>query len=47
MGIAIDKGYIRDVNVPISEYFPEILESSNQNLVQDLIIQQEIHICFQ
>lgn len=32
IGIAIDKGYIRDVNVPISEYFPEILESNNQNL---------------
>lgn len=32
IGIAIDKGYIRDVNIPISEYFPEILESNNQNL---------------
>lgn len=32
IGIAIDKGYIRDVNVLISEYFPEILESNNQNL---------------
>lgn len=32
IGISIDKGYIRDVNVPISEYFPEILESNNQNL---------------
>lgn len=32
IGIAIDKSYIRDVNVPISEYFPEILESNNQNL---------------
>ena len=37
IGIAIDKGYIRDVNVPISEYFPEILESNNQNLKEIII----------
>ena len=29
MGIAIDKGYIESVNVPISNYFPQILESGS------------------
>ena len=29
-GIAIDKGYIEGVNIPISTYFPQILESNNE-----------------
>lgn len=29
-GIAIDKGYIENVNVPISTYFPEILDSGSE-----------------
>ena len=29
-GIAIDKGYIEGVDVPISNYFPEILESGSE-----------------
>ena len=32
IGIAIDKGYIESVNTPISNYFPQILESNNQYL---------------
>ena len=31
-GIAIDKGYIENVNVPISNYFPQILESDSDYL---------------
>lgn len=34
IGIAIDKGYIESVNVPISEYFPQIEQSGNQSLKQ-------------
>ncbi len=30
IGIAIDKGYIESVNVPISNYFPQILESGSE-----------------
>lgn len=30
LGIAIDKGYIGGVDVPISTYFPQILESGNE-----------------
>lgn len=30
IGIAIDKGYIESVNVPISEYFPEIQNSNSE-----------------
>ena len=30
LGIAIDKGYIESVNVPISNYFPQILESGSE-----------------
>lgn len=30
VGIAIDKGYIEDVNVPISNYFPQILEYGSE-----------------
>lgn len=30
IGIAIDKGYIEGVNVPISTYFPQILESGSE-----------------
>lgn len=29
LGIAIDKGYIEGVNIPISTYFPQILESGS------------------
>lgn len=32
LGIAIDKGYIENVNVPISNYFPQILESDSDYL---------------
>ena len=32
MGIAIDKGYIENVNVPISNYFPQILDSDSDYL---------------
>ena len=32
LGIAIDKGYIENVNVPISNYFPRILESDSDYL---------------
>ena len=31
-GIAIDKGYIENVNVPISNYFPQILDSDSDYL---------------
>lgn len=34
MGIAIDKGYIEGVDTPISTYFPQVLESNNENLKQ-------------
>ena len=34
VGIAIDQGYIESVDVPISEYFPPILESDHTNLKQ-------------
>ncbi len=34
IGIAIDKGYIESVDVPISEYFPQILESDDTLLKQ-------------
>lgn len=37
IGIAIDKGYIKDVNVHISEYFPQIANSNNEYL-KDIII---------
>ena len=30
LGIAIDKGYIENVNVPISNYFPQILEMGSE-----------------
>ena len=30
MGIAIDQGYIESVNVPISNYFPQILETGSE-----------------
>ena len=30
LGIAIDKGYIEGVDVPISTYFPQILESGSE-----------------
>lgn len=30
LGIAIDKGYIESVNVPISAYFPQILDSGSE-----------------
>lgn len=30
LGIAIDKGYIEGVDVPISTYFPQILESDSE-----------------
>lgn len=30
IGIAIDKGYIESVNVPISTYFPQILDSGSE-----------------
>ena len=29
LGIAIDKGYIENVNIPISNYFPQIQESNS------------------
>lgn len=32
LGIAIDKGYIENVNVPISTYFPQIQESNSDYL---------------
>ena len=34
IGIAIDRGYIESVDVPISNYFPQILESDSQYLKQ-------------
>ncbi|BAE82138.1 serine hydrolase domain-containing protein [Desulfitobacterium hafniense] len=34
IGIAIDKGYIESVDVPIAEYFPQILESDDNRLKQ-------------
>lgn len=30
IGIAIDKGYIESVDVPLSTYFPQILESGSE-----------------
>ena len=30
MGVAIDQGYIESVNVPISNYFPQILEAGSE-----------------
>ncbi len=32
LGIAIDKGYIENVNIPISNYFPQIQESNSTYL---------------
>ena len=32
LGIAIDKGYIENVNIPISNYFPQILEANSEYL---------------
>lgn len=37
IGIAIDKGYIKDVNVNISEYFPQI-ENYNNEYLKDITI---------
>lgn len=34
VGIAIDKGYIESVDIPISNYFPQILESDSDYLKQ-------------
>lgn len=34
IGIAIDKGYIESVDVPISEYFPQVLNFNNESWQQ-------------
>ncbi len=43
IGIAIDKGYIESVNVPISTYFPQILDSGSEYKSQITIWNLLIH----